>query len=125
MYCRPRPSQVLPAVVHPTKCCVTHSFQNIVVPHIHPTHHTHVNHINYENQHSYPHTQSTVNQVTQSNVNLGPRPGVAGAYSPGMGPGMGMGQGMGMGPGYGGPGTGVAGASTGMGPKQGPSFSGR
>ncbi|MBG9542963.1 CotD family spore coat protein [Cytobacillus firmus] len=119
MYCRPRPSQVMPAVVHPTKCCVTHSFQNIVVPHIHPTHHTHVNHINYENQHSYPQTQSNVNQVTQSNVNMGPRPGVAGACSPGMGPGMGMG------PGYGGPGTGVAGASTGMGPKQGPSFSGR
>ncbi len=125
MHCRPRPSQVMPAVVHPTKCCVTHSFQNVVVPHIHPTHHTHVNHVNYENQHSYPHTQSAVNEVTTSNVNVGPRPGVAGAYSPGMGPGYG-GPGMGMGPGYGAPGTGVAGAySPGMGPKQGPSFSGR
>lgn len=117
MHCRPRPSQVMPAVVHPTKCCVTHSFQNVVVPHIHPSHYTHVNHVNYENQHSYPQTQSTVDQVTTSNVNVGPSTGVAGAYSPGMG----------MGYGCGGPATGVAGASTcqGMGPKQGPSFYGK
>lgn len=72
--------------------------KNIVVPHIHPTHNIHVNQINYENQHSYPQTQSTVDQVTSFKVNVGISPSVAGAFS--LGPGQGMG----------------------MGPKQGPSF---
>lgn len=122
MYCRPR---VLPAIVCPTKCCVNHSFNNVVQPVIHPSHTTNVNHTNIQDQHFFPHTESVVNEVTHQN--LGPAPGpfpypgaVAGAMTgPGPFPGPGMGPGMapGMGPG-GYPGS-VAGAMTGpgMGPK--------
>ncbi|MFK4997792.1 CotD family spore coat protein [Bacillus sp. N9] len=45
----------MPAVVHPTKCCVKHSYNNIIVPEIHPSHTTHVNHENIIHQH-YFHT---------------------------------------------------------------------
>jgi spore coat protein D len=99
MYCRP--TKVLPAVVHPTKCCVNHNFENIVVPHVYPTHTTTVNHTNYQNQQHFPQSQSVVNEVTSTNV--GPVPGppprpnvggfggypgsVAGAFS---GPGAGL-----------------------------------
>lgn len=85
MHCK-QPSQVLPAIVHPTKCCTTHSFNNVVQPHIHPSHTTHVNHTNIQNQHYFPHTQSAVNQVTSTNMNMGPGPSVAGAFSPAPGP---------------------------------------
>ncbi|EIJ78631.1 Spore coat protein CotD [Bacillus methanolicus PB1] len=100
MYCKP--SHVLPAIVHPTKCCVDHNFVNNVVPHIHPTHTTTVNHINYQHQHYFPHSQSVVNEVTNQQFfnppypvagPFGPRPrpgAVAGAFDyPGYGPGMG------------------------------------
>jgi spore coat protein D len=124
MYCRP--TKVLPAVVHPTKCCVNHNFENIIVPHVFPTHTTTVNHTNYQNQQHFPHSQSVVNEVT--NTNVGPVPGppprpntggfggypgsVAGAFS---GPGAGLGgyPGPGVGPG-GYPGS-VAGAFSGPG----------
>ena len=138
MYCRP--TKVLPAVVHPTKCCVNHNFENIIVPHVYPTHTTTVNHTNFQNQQHFPQSQSVVNEVT--NTNVGPVPGppprpntggfggypgsVAGAFS---GPGAGMGgypgPGAGMG-GYPGPGAGmggypgsVAGAFSGPGGKPG------
>jgi spore coat protein D len=71
MHCRP--TNILPAVIHPTKCCVKHNFMNNVVPHIHPSHTTTVNHINYQHQHYFPHTQSVVNEVTSQD--LGPFPG--------------------------------------------------
>lgn len=106
MFCRPRPNNVLPAVVHPKKCCVNHTFQNNVVPHIHPTHTTTVNHINYQHQHYFPQTQSVVNEVTNQQFVAGassgpggyggPGPGVGGIGTPGPGPGPGVG-------GYGGP----------------------
>lgn len=119
MFCKP--SHILPAVVHPTKCCVDHNFVNNVVPHIHPTHTTTVNHINYQHQHHFPQSQSVVNEVTNQHFfnppcpvpGFGPRPrpgAVAGAFEPGYGPGPGFGPGYG--PGYG-PGMGpceVAGA---------------
>jgi spore coat protein D len=109
MHCRPRPSQVLPAIVHPTKCCVQHTHSNVIQPHVHPTHTTVVNHTNYQHQHYFPQTQSLVNQVTNQQVNMGPgpAPAVAGAYMPG-GPGAGM-------PGYG-PGPGMPGAGMPGGP---------
>ncbi|MGP7816020.1 CotD family spore coat protein [Niallia sp. 01092] len=74
MHCKPRPSCVLPAVVHPTKCCVNHTFSNNIVPHIHPTHTTTVNHVNYEHQHYFPQTQSVENVVTNTQANMGPAP---------------------------------------------------
>ncbi|WP_043932243.1 spore coat protein [Bacillus sp. EB01] len=125
MFC-PRPTQVLPAIVHPTKCCYTHSYNNVLQPHVHPTHTTHVNHTNIQNAHFFPQSQSFQNVTSMSDIGpqpgLPPGPSVAGAYAPGpgMAPGMapGMMPGM-MGPGMMGPGTGVAGAyqpGPGMGP---------
>lgn len=106
-----QPSQVLPAIVHPTKCCTKHTFSNVVQPHIHPSHTTIVNHTNVQNQHYFPQTQSVANQVTNQNFNMGPGPGqVAGAYMPGPGPGQVAGAYM---PGYGQPGQ-VAGAMSNM-----------
>jgi spore coat protein D len=105
MHCKP--SHVLPAVVHPTKCCVNHNFVNNVVPHIHPTHTTTVNHINFQHKHYFPHTQSVVDEVTNQQFfhppypagpAFGPRPrpgAVAGAFMPDYGPGPGFGPGMG------------------------------
>ena len=126
MHCRP--TNVLPAVVYPTKCCVNHNFINNVVPHIHPAHTTTVNHINYQNQHYFPQTQSVVNEVTSQQFfnppypaapgfGAPPRPGaVAGAATgPGFPPGPGMGPGM-MGPGMMGPGMGPGMMGPGMGP---------
>ena len=86
MYCGPRPN-VLPAIVHPTKCCVNHTFQNNIVPHIHPSHTTTVNHINFQHVHSFPHTQSVVNEVTNQQFVAAPGPvGPAGFGAPGVGP---------------------------------------
>ncbi|MEH7441649.1 CotD family spore coat protein, partial [Bacillus sp. JJ1122] len=96
MYCKP--TNVLPTVVHPTKCCVNHNYVNNVVPHIHPTHTTNVNHINYDHVHYFPQTQSTVNQVTNQNFYGGSGPGV-GPMGPRPRPGFGGAPGMGMGPG--------------------------
>ena len=81
-----------------------------------PSHTTTVNHTNFQNQQHFPHSQSVVNEVT--NTNVGPVPGppprpntggfggleypgsVAGAFSgPGVGPGFGPGVGPGSGPG--------------------------
>lgn len=72
MYCKP--NHVLPAVVHPTKCCVNHTFSNNIVPHIHPTHTKTINHVNYEHQHFFPQTQSVENVVTNTQAMMGPVP---------------------------------------------------
>jgi spore coat protein D len=117
MYCRP--TKVLPAIVCPTKCCVNHQFENIVLPVVHPSHTTTVNHTNIQKQHHFPYTQSVVNEVTGSDI--GPVPGPVPPPTPGfgptgMGPGFGPGVGpAGMGPGFG-PGVGPAGMGPGFGP---------
>jgi len=72
MHCKP--NHVLPAIVHPTKCCVNNTFTNNIVPHIHPSHTTTVNHVNYKHQHFFPHTQSVENVVTNTQANMGPAP---------------------------------------------------
>lgn len=83
-------SKVWPAVIHPTKCCVNHTFSNNIVPHIHPSHTTTVNHVNFQHQHYFPHSQSQVTQVTHQHFaappgqvppfagGCGPRPGFFG-----------------------------------------------
>lgn len=78
-------NKVMPAIVHPTKCCVKHTMQNITVPEIHPSHTTTVNHINYNHQHYFPHTESTVQEVTQTNTFM-PGPGPMPTPRPGYGP---------------------------------------
>ncbi|WP_246516602.1 CotD family spore coat protein [Salicibibacter cibarius] len=56
----PQKPVVLPAVVHPPKCNVTHSMQEYVVPEVHPSHTTHVHNDVYKHVHSYPHSQDQV-----------------------------------------------------------------
>nr|WP_295973265.1 CotD family spore coat protein [uncultured Bacillus sp.] len=107
MYCRPKccPTTVCPAVVHPTKCCVNHTCQNVIIPHVHPLHTTTVNHINYQNQHHFPQSASVVNEVTNTDIGavpgLPPAPtaGFGAGFAPGATPGFGSGFGMGFGPG--------------------------
>jgi spore coat protein D len=99
MYCRPK---VLPAVVHPTKCCVNHTFSTTVVPHIHPSHTTNVNHQMYQHKHYFPHTESMVNEVSNQHFNCpGPVPGGFPGAGPGFGPGVAPGFGPGVAPGFG------------------------
>lgn len=66
------PCNVAPTVVHPTKQCVANNFCEEEVNHIHPTHTTLVNNKLIKNKHYYPQTGSVVNQVAQTNVNMGP-----------------------------------------------------
>lgn len=108
MYFRPNccPTNVLPATVSPTKCCVNHTCENHIVPHVHPSHTTTVNHINFQHQHHFPHSQSVVNEVT--NTDIGPVPGPPPAPTTGFGPGGYPGPGFGPG-GYPGPGFGPGG----------------
>jgi spore coat protein D len=95
MYCGP--SKVLPATVCPPKCCVNQSFENIIVPVVHPSHTTNVHHTNYQVQHHFPHTQSNVNEVTSNDIGpvpgppprptgVGPMGPMPGAYPGSMGP---------------------------------------
>jgi len=113
MYCGPRPTNVLPAIVCPPKCNVNHTFQNNIQPVVHPSHTTTVNHVNTQFQHYFPHTQSVVNTPpTAQNV-------VAGASTgPGFGPGFGPGA---VAPGFAGPGFGPGAAGPGF---AGPGFAG-
>ena len=108
MYCG---TNIMPAVIHPTKCCVNHTFSTTVVPHIHPSHTTTVNHQLFEHKHYFPQTFSAVNEVSNQQFNcvgpmnpapvppVGPVPPVA-PVGPGFGPGPGP---MGFGPGPMGP----------------------
>ncbi|KSU87837.1 spore coat protein [Bacillus sp. VT 712] len=104
----PRPVKCMPPIVHPTKCCIQFNNQEVVVPHIHPSHNTLVNQTNFKHVHYFPQTQSVVNQQTSQQFFGGAQqcptqvggamsPGmpnqVAGAQMPGMMPGMMPGQG--------------------------------
>ncbi|KAA0562668.1 CotD family spore coat protein [Rossellomorea aquimaris] len=98
MYKRPRPNQVLPAVMHPTKCCVNQTCNTYEVPHIHPTHTTNVNNVMYQHKHYFPQTQSQVDSVSHQHFNCGGGPGgpggpqgPGGPGGPGFGPGFGPG----------------------------------
>lgn len=116
MYCG---TNIMPAVIHPTKCCVNHTFSTTVVPHIHPSHTTTVNHHLFEHKHYFPQTQSLANEVSNQQFNCGPGP-VSPAPVPPVGPGFGPGMGgPGFGPGMGGPGFGPGMGGPGFGPGMG------
>lgn len=115
MYCG---TNIMPAVIHPTKCCVNHTFSTTVVPHIHPMHTTTVNHQLFQHKHYFPQTQSMVNEVSNQQF------ACPGPMGPGFGPGP-VGPGFGgpgpVGPGFGGPGPVGPGFGAGpMGPGMGP-----
>ncbi|MBM7584297.1 spore coat protein D [Bacillus pakistanensis] len=99
-----RPNNVLPAVVHPTKCCVKHVNSVYEVPHIHPVHTTIMNNQMYQHKHYFPQTQSMVDSASHQQFNCGGGPG--GPGGPGFGPGPGGPGGPGPGFGPGGPGFG-------------------
>jgi spore coat protein D len=103
-----RPNNVLPAVVHPKKCCVQHVNSVFEVPHIHPVHTTIVNNQMFQHKHYFPQTQSMVDSASHQQFNCG-----GGQGGPGFGPGPG---GPGFGPGPGGPGFGPGGPGFGPGP---------
>lgn len=65
------PTQTAPAQVSPTKQYVNTNVMNTVVPHIHPSHTTTVNKHIYTHQHSFPHTQSVVNECYEQHVVCG------------------------------------------------------
>ncbi|MDP7978399.1 CotD family spore coat protein [Bacillus sp. WLY-B-L8] len=107
------PISTTPPIVHPTKCCETHTFSKTVVPHIHPTHMKHVHHQVVQEQHYFPQTNSNVNVIQPAPPTVvggfgGPGPGVGGFGGPGPGVGGFGGPGPGVG-GFGGPGPGVGG----------------
>ncbi|TYR79974.1 spore coat protein [Priestia megaterium] len=86
----PRPTKCMPPIVHPTKCCTQFNSQEVVVPHIHPSHNTLVNQTNFKHVHYFPQTQSVVNQTTNQQFFGGAQQfptQVGGAMSPGMMPG--------------------------------------
>ncbi|WP_100331378.1 spore coat protein [Bacillus xiapuensis] len=69
-----RPPKVLPAIVHPPTCCEQHTYEEVIVPHIHPTHTAHVNHQLYEHQHYFPHTESFAQNAYNQQQICGRRP---------------------------------------------------
>ncbi|PEA55795.1 spore coat protein [Bacillus pseudomycoides] len=107
------PVATTPPIVHPTKCCETHTFSKTVVPHIHPTHMKHVHHQVVQEQHYFPQTNSSVNVIQPAPPAFvggfgGPGPAVGGIGGPGPGVGGFGGFGPGVG-GFGGPGPAVGG----------------
>ncbi|WP_035434988.1 CotD family spore coat protein [Bacillus sp. UNC322MFChir4.1] len=120
------PITIAPPVVHPTKCCETHTCSKTIVPHIHPTHMKHVHHQVVQSQHYFPQTNSSVNVIQPAPPTVvggvgGPGPGVGGVggFGPGVGGVGGFGPGVGgvggFGPGVGGFGPGVGGFGPGVG----------
>lgn len=68
------PTQVAPTQVSPTQEFVNTNVMNTVVPHVHPSHTTTVNKHVFTHQHSFPHTQSVVNECFNQQVVCGPPP---------------------------------------------------
>ncbi len=69
-YPEARPDQILPAKTMPEQVSPTRQNnefvgQDVYVPVVHPTHTTQVNHTTYKYMHSYPHTRSVVNSVSE------------------------------------------------------------
>ncbi|MCM3006361.1 CotD family spore coat protein [Priestia koreensis] len=74
------PTQMMPAQFDPVKQNTSVTKQDIVVPVVHPSHTTHINQQNYKYMHSFPHTQSVVNQTTHQHF-CAPTPQQMSPYS--------------------------------------------
>ncbi len=59
------PDKTMPAQTSPTKQLNEYVGQDVYIPMVHPSHTTQVNHTTYKYMHSYPHTQSVVNSVSE------------------------------------------------------------
>ncbi|MED1561803.1 spore coat protein CotH [Alkalihalobacillus alcalophilus ATCC 27647 = CGMCC 1.3604] len=82
---KPTTTQVMPAVVHPTQQNIVQKTCEYIVPEVHPTHTTNVTNHVYKHVHSFPHTTSQQQTVTNQQFVGGPSAPVAGAMSPGFG----------------------------------------
>ncbi|WP_026671905.1 spore coat protein [Alkalihalobacterium bogoriense] len=81
-------TQIMPAVVHPTKCNVRQKCCEYIVPNIHPSHTTNLTHHNYKHVHTFPHTESFQQTVSHQNV-IAPPTAVPGAgFGPAGAPGV-------------------------------------
>ncbi|WP_254901149.1 CotD family spore coat protein [Tuberibacillus sp. Marseille-P3662] len=54
----PCPPQMMPAQFDPPQENVVYHPQDVIIPHVHPSHTTHVNQLNYKHMHYFPHTES-------------------------------------------------------------------
>lgn len=59
------PAKTAPAQVSPTKQNTEYVGQDVYIPVMHPSHTTQINHTTYKYMHSYPHTKSVVNSVSE------------------------------------------------------------
>ncbi|MBO0993034.1 hypothetical protein IPU53_08410 [Bacillus sp. SD088] len=59
------PAQTMPAQYSPTKQFNEYQGQDVYIPMVHPSHTTQQQHTTYKYMHSYPHTQSVVNSVSE------------------------------------------------------------
>jgi spore coat protein D len=69
-----KPTQTAPAQYSPMKQNTQFTGQDVIVPMVHPSHTTHVNQTNFKYMHSYPHTQSVVNQATHKHFCVDQQP---------------------------------------------------
>ncbi|MFB5663099.1 CotD family spore coat protein [Alteribacillus sp. HJP-4] len=65
----------MPAVNHPVTEKKNYQCNEYIVPEVHPVHTTNVNKHLYKHYHSYPQTESTVNEVYNQHFNCGPGQG--------------------------------------------------
>jgi len=99
-------TQVCPPVCHEPIQFVKENCYTVIVPHVHPVHTLEVNNHVFQHEHSFPHSQQTMNPVFNQEIQHGapmpPAPGCCGPMSGGQGQFLGQGQFPGQGPGFGG-----------------------
>ncbi|MBM7713896.1 CotD family spore coat protein [Siminovitchia sp. FSL H7-0308] len=59
------PAKTMPAQISPTKQNTEYVGQDVYIPVMHPSHTTQINHTTYKYMHSYPHTKSAVNSISE------------------------------------------------------------
>ncbi|MBM7680226.1 hypothetical protein JOD43_000385 [Pullulanibacillus pueri] len=70
----PPVNKTMPAMYDPAQHWQKNYTENIVIPHVHPSHTTHVKHTHYTHKHYFPHTESFMNTTSCSEVNCTPIP---------------------------------------------------
>lgn len=68
------PEKYDPPMYDPAQQNLTNAVQNVVIPHVHPSHTTHNIHTHYVNQHYFPHSESCCYSASCEDVVCGPLP---------------------------------------------------
>lgn len=68
------PTAHAPETLYPIQQCQTNALENVIIPHVHPSHTTHNMHTHYVNQHYFPHTESCCYSTSCEDVICGPMP---------------------------------------------------